>query len=322
MITQEKIQEFEVFVIRNEYLEVRVIPALGAKIIGVKYLPTGREWMWRPPGEVKLFANKPGDLFGDGPKIGADEFVPTIEPCEWQGKVYPSCGEAWTAVWDVNIDELPRDILETYADLPISKLSMKRRIRLNKSALEFNYELINTGETGTDYLWACQALLAVQEQDRVLLPSESDLVTTELGIRSEWGRRGLSVHWPVPEEGTDFSRMRFNRGNAAIKLYTDELIIPVVAVKNDGTGEFFVCATDMNEINTFALWINKGGWDGYHHVGIAPSSGAPDSLAAAVEEWKRSSTLAPRENRRWTMRWHLGVDKEKDGDDFLEHFFY
>ena len=50
-------------VLSNEDVELAVVPELGAKIISLKDLRTGREWMWHPPGGLKLFRNLPGDDF-------------------------------------------------------------------------------------------------------------------------------------------------------------------------------------------------------------------------------------------------------------------
>ena len=63
-------QGFDVFGLRNEAVELEVLPALGAKIISLRNLVTGYEWMWRPPAGMKLFRNQLGDDFAASTMTG------------------------------------------------------------------------------------------------------------------------------------------------------------------------------------------------------------------------------------------------------------
>jgi len=69
-------QGFEVFIIRNQDVELAVVPELGARIISLKDLHTGREWLWHPAGGPKLFRNRAGDNFESSPLVGLDECLP------------------------------------------------------------------------------------------------------------------------------------------------------------------------------------------------------------------------------------------------------
>src|SRR5882724_10779024 len=79
-LTVRREQGFDVHALSNEDVEIAVVPELGAKIISLKNLRTGREWMWHPQGGVKLFRNQSGDDFSKSPLVGADECLPTIAP--------------------------------------------------------------------------------------------------------------------------------------------------------------------------------------------------------------------------------------------------
>jgi hypothetical protein len=79
---------FAVCGLRSPSTEIRVAVDLGAKIISLKNLETGREWMWRPPGSFELFRNELGDTFERSTLVGADECLPTIAPCNpWRQRV-------------------------------------------------------------------------------------------------------------------------------------------------------------------------------------------------------------------------------------------
>src|SRR5260370_21274909 len=93
---------FAVYVLSNQKVEIAVVPELGAKIISLKNLETGREWMWHPPGGLKLFRNRPDDDFSKSPLVGVDECLPTIAPCSWRGRDLPDHGELWNTPWSVD----------------------------------------------------------------------------------------------------------------------------------------------------------------------------------------------------------------------------
>jgi len=65
---------FDVFGLRNEAVELALVPALGAKVISLRNLVTGYEWMWHPPTGMKLFRNHVGDDFATSTMTGWDEF--------------------------------------------------------------------------------------------------------------------------------------------------------------------------------------------------------------------------------------------------------
>src|SRR5580765_6664736 len=95
-------QGFEVYILSNNKMQIAVVPELGAKIISLKNLQTGREWLWHPGNEVALFRNRLGDDFSKSPLAGIDECLPTIAPCRWQACHLPDHGEAWSAAWTVH----------------------------------------------------------------------------------------------------------------------------------------------------------------------------------------------------------------------------
>src|SRR5690348_2931219 len=90
-----QVQGFAAHMLNNEEVELVVVPELGAKIISLKNLRTGREWLWCPKGNLKLFKNHPGDEFSVSPLVGIDECLPTILPCCWRERALPDHGEVW-----------------------------------------------------------------------------------------------------------------------------------------------------------------------------------------------------------------------------------
>src|SRR5438445_361846 len=106
-------QGFEVFILSNQEVELAVVPELGARIISLKDVRTGREWLWHPAGRRKLFRNRTGDNFERSPLVGLDECLPTIAPCSWQERDLPDHGEVWAAAWSLDFqwDRVEKDML-------------------------------------------------------------------------------------------------------------------------------------------------------------------------------------------------------------------
>jgi hypothetical protein len=76
----------------NDSLSVEVVPEIGGKIVSLRNIVTGREWMWRLRLDAPLFRNEPTDLFDASPLIGADECLPTIARFRWNDLDLPDHG--------------------------------------------------------------------------------------------------------------------------------------------------------------------------------------------------------------------------------------
>jgi len=287
---------FSVQVLQNATAAIQIIPALGAKISSLVNLQTGREWMWSPP-EPKLFANKTGDSFPDGTKIGADECFPTIAACEWRGRSLPDHGEVWTEAWEVAVEE---GRVKTSISCPISPFRLERTASLSGGCLTLDYAATNLSSEPQECLWAIHPLLTIEPDDVLHLPAESYRV--DASIDCGLGDRGAAGTWPSPREGMHLDRLDFGSNDpAAVKIFTDSLKEGVITVRNRNTGDQLIFRFDPSVLNTVGIWINRGGWAGYHHLAVEPTNGAPDRLDIAAQDWRRCWTLAPKETRRWSV---------------------
>jgi galactose mutarotase-like enzyme len=292
----ESLDGFTVHVLRNNLLEVRVVPELGAKIMSLRYLPSQREWMWSPP-QARLFKNKTGDSFPSGTKIGADECFPTIAACRWQNRSLPDHGEVWTEPWQVEATETS---IGTTIQCPISPFHLKRTINLVANEMILDYELRNTGQKGESYLWAFHPLMTIVPGDFIQLPTTS--VRVDVSYSCPLGERGTGWSWPNPTKDIQLAQMNFGpQSQAAVKVYSDRLREGRVALCNSQTGDCLEFLFDLNSIDTVGIWINQGGWDGYQHVALEPCRGAPDPLTVAADDWKRCGHLPPGDTARWQI---------------------
>ncbi len=263
-ITTRQLQGFAVFVLSNDEIELEVVPELGAKIISLKNLQTGREWLWHPKEGPKLFKNQIRDDFSTSPLVGIDECFPTIEPCSWQGRELPDHGEIWNAPWQVDTAALETGILKTKIRLKISPFEFDRSIELHGNEIRINYELRNLSAIEEKFVWALHPLLQLEAGDQLELPHS----TRQLLNGETWIDAVTSV---IPEK------------NCA-KLFARPVSESWAAVQNKAGTDRLEFAWNSSENDTLGLWLTRGGWHGHHHFAIEPTNANSDSLAVAAEQ--------------------------------------
>jgi hypothetical protein len=273
-------QGFEVYVLRNGGLEIAVVPELGAKIISLRNLQTGREWMWHPEGGLKLFRNRLGDDFSLSPLVGADECLPTVAPCSVQGRELPDHGEVWSAPWKVDRQAWEKGVLRTSLELPISPFEFERTVELRDRQVRLGYWLKNRSLVAERYLWALHPLLSVQPGDRLRMPA-----TTRALLNGEaWLD---SVDSVVPDGGCS-------------KVFAGPVVEGAAGVYNHQNGNGLSLEWNAAENDTLGLWLTRGGWHGHHHLAVEPTNGAPDRLAVAAKQ-RRCGTVPASGSKSWSV---------------------
>jgi galactose mutarotase-like enzyme len=276
---------FEVRLLRNRHLELAVVPGLGAKVVSLKNLHTGREWMCHPGGRIKLFRNEPGDDFAHSPLVGWDECLPTITACRWRERWLPDHGEVWNVAWELDEAAWKQGVIQTSVRLPVSPFQFSRALALRDNAIHIDYHLVNLNNQPEEFLWAMHPLLALHPGDRLVLSRE---------IRRLLGRQP----WI---EGLDFSREKV----PCAKAFAGPLGEGRAEIANPLSGDRLQFAWDSAECDTLGIWLTRGGWNGHHHLALEPTNGAHDSLAVAAGESKRCGVLTPFGEKRWSIQIQL-----------------
>ena len=280
-------QGFEVYVLRNEQVELAVVPELGAKIISLKNLRTGRQWMWHPPGGPKLFANRPGDDFSQCPLIGADECLPTVAPCVWQGRSVPDHGEVWSEPWEVDSAAWAGGMLKTSVRLKISPFEFERTVGLHEDEIHLSYRLNNLGAQAEAFLWAFHPLLNLQPGDQLELPASTRALLNGAG-------------W------VDAAPLTIPENNSA-KVFAQPVTEGLAGIRNRLTGDRLEFVWNPVENNTLGLWLTRGGWHGHHHFAIEPANGDNDTLALAAGR-NRCGIVPASDSVSWQIRLRVGSD--------------
>jgi hypothetical protein len=274
-------QGYEVFVVRNENLEVSLVPKLGAKIISLVNRRTGREWMSCPVGGRKLFPNRLGDNFAMSTLVGWDECLPTIAPCAWKNRRLPDHGEVWSVPWMIDLEAFNRGELKTSVDLAISPFHFERSLRLHQNEIHLHYELENLGDQPEEFLWAMHPLTPIYEGDTFELTDE----TRELLANPPW------------LDSLDFGITQ----PAYSKIYAGPLRESRAAIKNLQSGDRMTFSWDTKSNHTLGVWLTRGGWNGQHHQALEPSNGWPDALADACAR-NQCGMIPPRARLNWQVR--------------------
>jgi len=272
---------FEARWLRNAFLEIAVIPELGGKIVSLKNVRTGREWMYRPGQGVKLFRNQLGDDFARSPVTGWDECLPTIAPCVWRGRSLPDHGEAWSLPWTLDEAAWENRVIKASVHLPVSNFQFTRALKIQDHQINIDYELVNLTVETQEFLWAMHPLLALRQGDRLVLSPEAH---QHLG-REPW--------LDSLDFGTSIS--------SCAKVFAGPLREGNAEVANSFSGDRFKLTWDVADCDTLGIWLTRGGWNGHHHLALEPTNGAPDSLAAAGEG-KRCGIITAFAKKKWSVQ--------------------
>lgn len=277
-------------------VEVRIIPELGAKISGLRDKHTGREWMWSPPGGG-LFRNSLASAFDQSTLTGADECLPTIAACRWGGRELPDHGELWSLPWTA--ETVPYGLRTTLV-CPISPFRIERTATLEGNVLKLDYRLMHLGSEPEPFIWALHPLMTILPGDRLEIPAcELEL---EVALGRTLGGQGTKISWPRPAPDIDLSLMDFGPGGeAALKGFFRNLPEKRADIINgSGRGRMSIRFYG-DSLDALGVWINRGAWNGHHHVAVEPTNGSPDALDAAVKRSKHHGVILPGQTLSWQV---------------------
>jgi hypothetical protein len=288
----------------NAFLSVEIVPQLGARIVSLKNVRTGRDWCWHPGPALRLFANCYGDAFADSPNAGFDECFPTVEACEWQSRKLPCHGEVWSVPWALDEATWEQGIISTTVTCRQSPFELNRQVSIRGNQLHLNYLLHNKGEQPEAYLWAFHPMIRVNSDDRLQLPEDVTILQIE-------GTRGVPENapesdwaWPSPFAGFELDRFELGANEfASVKGFTGKLKECSARIASQANGEYFEISWEAGPNPFLGVWINRGAYQGFQYVAaLEPTNGQTDSLCR-----HHTNPLLPAGAEcSWSMRITLG----------------
>jgi galactose mutarotase-like enzyme len=304
----------------NGLIALAVLPELGAKIISLRDLRTGRQWLWTSD-RLPLARHPYGVSYTENADTGGwDECFPTVAACEYpleahRGVALPDHGDLWPQAWSSSVERRAEGI-DIVTSCPAIALpcAFTRTVSLRADAarLELHYTVHNQGPHEIAFIWSAHPLLRIEPGMVLEFPVSARFNVYSATARTTLPQRA-GLCWPVPVrcDGHDIriDPLPGPDAGVAFKIWSEPLVEGWTRlVADDGALRM---RFDVAEIPQVALWLNAGGWSGiggepYYNIGLEPCIGAQDSLAEAVTQHRQYAMLRAGETRRWT----LAVDLE------------
>ncbi|MCI0421553.1 MAG: DUF5107 domain-containing protein [Acidobacteria bacterium] len=282
----------------NEWLQVTILPEVGAKIYDLLCKRTGRNFLWHNP----RIAPQPYPIEGIFDNYwcgGWDDCFPTCDACELRGEHYPGLGELRSLHWEVeSADSHGEDSLARLSAFgPISPVRAEKRVVLagNAPVLRMQYEITNLGMLPLDFIWGTHPALQPTGEMSLRIPARTGIVGEASTLA--FGAPGQRYHWPSLEtigQVVDISRVQGSDLGAYCGHYVTDLEEGWYAVEDRLTGEGFLLQFPLDICPYLWLWLTYGGYRGHHHVIVEPWTSYPVNLAKAISQ-KTSRCLRPGE---------------------------
>jgi hypothetical protein len=315
----------KILLLENNLLKVQILPEFGGKIVSLRSVRTGEEFLLPPINEYDHVSPSADFSASDGG--GFDECLPSVTTCKSIAgeSSISDHGDLWRVPWHVDSED--RAVV-LHADATSRPLRLTRRATLEDATLVLEYDLVNLSDSPASWLWSAHPLLRVAAGDRIVLPDGIEEVAVEYSAGGFFAR-GTSIPWPIATSlsgiTTDLSSVSERDGKTSHKLFARLRGSGWGALYRREFGQGLVVRFDSNALPFLGLWICAGAWPStgvakQYTVAIEPTTSDSDSLESAVRNGT-SRTLNAREHFRWRLDFELiGASESVDAVDF-ESFY-
>ena len=216
-----------------------------------------------------------------------------LRRCEFGGELYPNLGELRAVRWTVeSVERRGGDKAAKFPAFgPISPVRAEKTVTLAGHApvLRMQYEVTGLGPLPLDFIWGTHPALGAASHTILRIPGRKGIV----GQASDatLGVPGQRYSWPILETGTgrtDMSRVPGIEAKVFCGHYVTDLEAGWFAAEDTETGESVLFQFPKDVCPWLWLWLDYGGWRGYHNVIIEPWTSCPVNLAEAVRQKTRS----------------------------------
>jgi galactose mutarotase-like enzyme len=318
-ISKTRFHGFECLTVNNGMIELAVLPELGSKIVNLRDVRTGREWLWRHPRMQYKRVPHGSSYVAEADTGGWDECFPSVSACEypsvpWQGAAIQDHGELWSQSAEFMVDESDDGItlLTEWRGYALPYI-FRRSITLaaNSAALRVDYSAQSVAFQPVNFVWCIHPLLAIEPDMQLLLPPSASFNVSGSfpeGLLDP----GLKLQYPFTASGLDLPGLPAKDAGRSIKIWSDPL------PQSDGwaalrsrDGELRM-RWDTSLLPQVAVWMNFGAWAGdggepYFNLGLEPCIGAQDSLADAVNHYNLFASLPPHGTKKWWLEIELSA---------------
>jgi hypothetical protein len=300
-------------ILENEKVRVVLIPEFGARILSLTYKPTEWEFAWHDP---RVPMGKPTREVEFENVSGFFDCVPTCEPCTFKGRKLPPAGEVAFEPWRVVKKEKRRGSIAVtmQRQCDVYPLMVRKSVTIsrNEPVVKLDYKLTNLSEEVLEYHYSGHNTLRIEPTYRIVLPSEVTEVKRGMAVTDRLGNLGDEIPWPMTADKSgkalDLSMVGQPCDGTGENLYTPKLKEAWCAAFNESRREAIGFSFQAEVLPYILVWINYGGWRDYYHMPLEPTTGRPDNLEVAVNEWKNYAALQPRSEVSWTEKIFVNHD--------------
>lgn len=291
----ETVSGFVVHTIGNSAVSCSLAPELGGRVVSLRDRVTGREWLdgWSPAAERRLW--KPADPsdYASGPGAGLDECLPTVLPCEVEGRRLGDHGELWNRPTVVRLGADGTSAV-THWNLQSLPLGFTRIVSVTGNRVHFDYRIENLAAAPTPFQWAWHPLFTLEPGDLLRIAGDPDTCFAPGGAR---------LPWPHTAPGCDLARADLAGAvSHCAKVFVGPLARPGATIRTR-TGAGLALEWPAEWLPYAGIWITRGGWKGLHHWAIEPTNAPADRLSDVVDDpnLRTLAWLEPGEVRQWRI---------------------
>jgi hypothetical protein len=274
--------------LENDWLQVTVLPEVGAKIYDLIWKPTQRNFLWHNPriGPQPYAIEANFDNYWCG---GWDDGFPTCDECDHAGEHYPNLGELRSLRWNVVHSRETRNgaTVQLTSFGPINPVKVTKNVTLYNEAplLNIRWKITNVGFLPIDFIWGTHPAIDPGRRALLRVPAKTGIVG--LASHPSLGAPGQQYSWPMlkTEEGwTDMSLTQSQEAGIFCGHTATNLEEGWYAVEDRDSGEGFLLQFPHDICPYLWMWLVYGGWRGYRHVILEPWTSHPVNLAQAVRQ--------------------------------------
>jgi galactose mutarotase-like enzyme len=312
-----RVGSWSAIVMQNDAICVAVVPEIGGKIVSLRSLRSGREWLWKNPYVPLRKPPLDATDFGAFDAGGWDEVFPTVSPCRvpnsaWGNRRLTDHGELWFRPWQVvgaSVESQAAATLVLAVDEPELPFRFERTLTLTGglARLVVNYSVTNRSTLPMPYIWAAHPLLAIEPGDSFCIPDRTRVSSTG-SIGLQLPTNVTELEWPilplVSGESLNLRRAPEPPARFAIKLFAENVPGGTIKITNRDQTEILSLSSNQPHAMHIGLWLNYEAWSGastpaYYNAGVEPTNFPHDDLSVAARE--QVTQLLPGSTQRWAV---------------------
>lgn len=298
MITRQRQGKTALVTMRSERLEVEVAPEIGGRIVTLRNLENGYQYLWKNPC-LDLERLPAGSEYDPNFYGGIDELLPNDIPEGVPASL--DHGELWTLALEAGCSG---EKLVLSGTLPICGLRYERTMELSQNSPELllAYRITNTADRTREFLWKFHAALKIQEGDEILCPASSAAAADP-----EWSRWNQEQPFAWPDIQGQRADIIPPKTSDTDFLYLYGLKAGYMGWRRPEEDLAFVYHFDKRVFPYCWYFASYGGFYGHYTAVLEPCTAMPSSLKEAAASG-RCSVLQPGETLETEVRIYAGTE--------------